>query len=297
MLGRFANTGIKQHLQAACLRSFARARGAHRRETSLDRPIFIVGCGRSGTTILGRSLGQHEAVGYLNEPRLLWQAAFPRTDISSRFARRVDGSLVLDQDDWTPANARLLRFLFARELQRNGKTRLCEKTPGNEFRLALMTRVFPDARYLWIVREGDHVARSIKKLADGARGHFGWYGFKDYKWRQLEKVCRASAGHRELPSLCCNNFDRGLLEWRMSIHVAADFFRRHPESPMLRIRYEDLTGDPIGTLRSVSAFAELPYSPRLLRWVGDNIRTSQAAPYPPESQPVSGFDALGLAKI
>ena len=141
MLGRIANTGLKLHLQAVCLRSYARARGIHRREISLDRPIFIVGCGRSGTTIFGRCLGQHEAVGYLKEPRLLWKAAFPRSDISSRFAPRVKGSLVLGEDDWNPANAKLLRFLFARELQSKRKTRLCEKTPGNEFRLELIARV------------------------------------------------------------------------------------------------------------------------------------------------------------
>jgi hypothetical protein len=285
MLARLANTGIKQHLQAACLRSFALARGVHRRERDLDRPIFIIGCGRSGTTIFGRSLGQHEAVGYLNEPRLLWKAAFPRSDISSRFAPRVDGSLVLDADDWNERDARLLRCLFARELQRKGRTRLCEKTPANEFRLELITRVFPGARYLWIVREGHRVAQSIQKQADRAARDFGWYGFKDYKWRQLEQVCRESGEYRELSSPCRNNFDRGLLEWRMSIHAAADFFRRHPELPVLQIRYEDLTADPIGILQQVREFAELPHSPRLFRWAVANIGRTQGAPYAMTSGP------------
>jgi hypothetical protein len=297
MLGRVAHTGIKQHLQAVCLRSFALTSGIHWRESSLDRPIFIVGCGRSGTTIFGRCLAQHEAVGYLNEPRLLWKAAFPRSDVSSRFASRVRGSLVLGENDWNPANAKLLRFLFARELQRRGKTRLCEKTPGNEFRLKLIARVFPGARYLWIIREGSSVARSIQRMADGAKRGFGWYGFQDYKWRQLAKVCQESAEHREQASLCRNNFHRGLLEWRLSIRAAADFFHRHPELPMLRIRYEDLTANPIGTLHSAIEFAELPQSHRVLLWAHANVRKSEAAPYPAKGDPVSDFGALCPAKI
>jgi hypothetical protein len=35
----------------------------------LTRPVFIVGCGRSGTTILGEMLGRHPQLAYLNEPR------------------------------------------------------------------------------------------------------------------------------------------------------------------------------------------------------------------------------------
>jgi hypothetical protein len=298
MLGRIAHTGVKQHLQAVCLRSFAIATGAHRGAAKLDRPMFIIGCGRSGTTIFARSLGQHEAVAYLNEPRLLWKAAFPRSDISSRFARRLEGSLLLGEADWHPANAELLRFFFARELQRKRKARLCEKTPGNEFRLELMRRIFPNARYLWIIRQGHQVARSIQKLADRATGDFGWYGFKDYKWRQLEKVCREAAGHRELPSLCRDNFDRGLLEWRVSVDVAAAFFGRHPELPVLQIRFEDLTADPIGTLQSVGEFAELTYSPRLLHWAAENIRKTHLTRPSPEGEPATdaGLNAPYVAR-
>ena len=33
-----------------------------------QNPVFIIGCGRSGTTILGRTLAEHPRVKYLNEP-------------------------------------------------------------------------------------------------------------------------------------------------------------------------------------------------------------------------------------
>ena len=38
----------------------------------VKQPIFILGTGRSGTTILGVTLAMHRAVGFLNEPKALW---------------------------------------------------------------------------------------------------------------------------------------------------------------------------------------------------------------------------------
>ena len=37
-------------------------------------PIYIIGTGRSGTTILGVILSIHRQVGFLNEPKALWHA-------------------------------------------------------------------------------------------------------------------------------------------------------------------------------------------------------------------------------
>ena len=47
----------------------------------LDDPVLILGCGRSGTTILGQALAQHSEVTFLDEPRELWFRAYPATDI------------------------------------------------------------------------------------------------------------------------------------------------------------------------------------------------------------------------
>jgi hypothetical protein len=47
----------------------------------LPLPVFIIGCGRSGTTILGQVLSAHPEVYYLFEPYHLWAAIDPMTDV------------------------------------------------------------------------------------------------------------------------------------------------------------------------------------------------------------------------
>ena len=51
------------------------------RGQNVDRPVFIVGVGRSGTTLLGNILGIHRHVGFLNEPRAVWDVIEPNHDI------------------------------------------------------------------------------------------------------------------------------------------------------------------------------------------------------------------------
>ena len=59
--------------------------------------FFLLSCvaTRSGTTLLGSILGQHERVTYLNEPRQLWISAFPCYDVWSVLAQARSGQLRL----------------------------------------------------------------------------------------------------------------------------------------------------------------------------------------------------------
>jgi len=66
---------------------------------SLDRPVFILGCRGSGTTILGRSLSLHPKVTYLDEPTNLWVLCYPESDVSSAEAISHGGKMVLTVAD------------------------------------------------------------------------------------------------------------------------------------------------------------------------------------------------------
>ena len=101
---------------------------------ALVRPVFVIGCGRSGTTVLGQILGRHPRLAYLNEPRDIWLYE-PRTDIWSASAHARRGRLRLSADDVQPAAAARIRRAFAAEVRLQRAERLVEKLPINAFRV------------------------------------------------------------------------------------------------------------------------------------------------------------------
>ena len=143
----------------------------------ITRPIFIIGCGRSGTTIFGTALSKHKKITYLNEPRHLWFSAYPETDIWTPKAHSRNGRLVLTFADVEGRKSRKLSQLFRFETIKTGRPILIEKLPINNFRLSFIHKIFPDARFIHIYRNGIEVARSIEKRS--VRGN--WFGANSYK--------------------------------------------------------------------------------------------------------------------
>ena len=173
----------------------------------ISRPVFILGCGRSGTTILGKTLAEHRDITYLNERRDLWSEAYPQTniwtgDVSTR------GRMCLAGEDAERSRSKKLRRLFHRESLKTSRPVLVEKLPINNFRLEFINEIFPDARFVHIYRNGLEVARSIQTLSD--QGH--WYKFNHYKWDQLKQLAQKDAVTSDIPEMCNSYFRQGLFE-------------------------------------------------------------------------------------
>jgi hypothetical protein len=114
--------------------------GGKRLEAS---PIFVVGCGHSGTSLLVRVLGAHSRI---------WEVPFEsnlgtRSDITSRM-------LVKYFDLCTLANS---------------KHRWVEKTPNHINCLERLWTIAPNAPVLLIIRDGRDVACSIRKRTGHVR--------------------------------------------------------------------------------------------------------------------------------
>lgn len=232
----------------------------------ITHPVFIIGCGRSGTTILGTALSRHRAVTYLNEPRKLWTATYPDTNIWEGAAARR-GSLALTSTDTNIRRSRKLRRLFRLETIRNGKPVLVEKLPANCFRLPFVHAIFPDARFVYIRRNGLEVARSIAGLCDKGR----WYNANPYKWDQLTRHALTAEETAALPGLCTGNYEKGLLEWRLSTAAITKFLDNLPGDAFTAITYEKLVESPVETIRQVIAFIGLAEDAGLTSFVKKNI--------------------------
>lgn len=104
---------MKPHLRAikyGWLRWSAECRAStnnQNNQTETRLSAFIIGCGRSGTTLLGDVFAQHPQVNYLFEPYHLWAEIERRTDVLNLF-HRVEGSLLMNASDYNeqPHNSR-----------------------------------------------------------------------------------------------------------------------------------------------------------------------------------------------
>ena len=250
---------------------------------SLDRPAFLIGCGRSGTTMLGTCLGTHPLVTYLNEPRDVWSRCLPSSDIWSEGAQGAAGRITLDGADATPAVVTCLTRALAKRVERSGRPRLLEKLPINSFRLPFLSAAFPGGRFLIIIREGTVVARSIQQFAKRE----GWFGVRDYKWQLLAQLAERQSESRGLAARCATDFERGLLEWRLSVEATLRFAAASSCCHM--VRYEELLATPIPVVSRILEFLELPPAREVLGYAATEIGRQDSS-----SQPVP-LDEVGCA--
>ena len=117
-------------------------------------PIFLVGCGHSGTSLLLAILGTHSGIHAI--PRETYLAIDPDT----RTARLAP-------------DAREQLRSFAKLTHAQGKRRWIEKTPSHIHALAQLFELCPTSKILLVIRDGRDVACSIQDrsgdLAEGIR--------------------------------------------------------------------------------------------------------------------------------
>jgi hypothetical protein len=233
----------------------------------ITRPIFILGCGRSGTTIFGTALSKHNSITYLNERRDLWFKAYPETDTWTRKAKARGGKMKLTSENVDSTKSQILRRLFYRETIKSTKPILVEKLPINNFRVEFIHSIFPDARFIHIYRNGLEVALSIQKASDNG----DWFGANEYKWERLKEYSIQSSDTIGLPELCDNYYSKGLLEWRLSTESAVRFLSTLPQEKYFEISYAELSSKPIETINQVLAYIEVDADQSVVEFASKNI--------------------------
>ena len=219
---------------------------------------FVVGCGRSGTTILGKVLAQHPQISYRFEPYHLWAALDYRTDVLNLF-HRGNAHLIMDK---TFATAKTQQ-IFARLFWPQTGQMLIEKTPLNVFRIGYLRAIAPQAKFIHIVRDGVDVAHSIGKLATsnpykiaGKPQLNQWWGVAGSKWDALEREGSKVNYFSSEVKLLQTEQQRGAYEWLTSM-AQMDSWRSDLGGSLHEIVYDNLIHSPQATLRQLCVFLGL----------------------------------------
>ncbi|MGA3067874.1 MAG: sulfotransferase, partial [Tepidisphaeraceae bacterium] len=133
-------------------------------ENQLPQAAFLIGCGRSGTTVVGDVINRHPQVSYFFEPYHLWATIDPTIDVLNLY---YTGSarFLLDAEHFTPDAKRRFNRLIMEPGIAAGKTLVVEKTPFNACRVGYLDQLRPGCKYVHLLRDGVDVARSIDRLS------------------------------------------------------------------------------------------------------------------------------------
>ena len=235
--------------------------------------LFVVGCPRSGTTLLQRMLDAHPQLAVANDTHFITRAiGKARPDLVAnglagkqvmltpelieqvrsyhRFPRLGLAESTVSEASRASATYRgFVGRLYLEFARLSGKSLGGEKTPDYVLHLPLLHRLFPWVRSVHIIRDGRDVALSA------------------LEWAREDKGPGRMALWREEPVAVC------ALWWRWQVRTGRrDAASLRPGS-YLEVRYEHLVEDPEETLRSITDFLQLPFArEEMLRFNQGKVR-------------------------
>jgi omega-hydroxy-beta-dihydromenaquinone-9 sulfotransferase len=236
------------------------------------KPILIIGAPGSGTTLLYQTLCLHRDVAYINHNMLraglrrqgrflgdrrkalfILQNLIHR-DPDSTFPHEADNFWAvyfrdyynyMTENDYTEEMASYFRKKVLQVQNLWGRPRFVNKNLQNSFRVRLLNSIFPDAKFIHIIRDGRAVAFSLLNKKDlGATSPILLVGFKDILGNKYQH-------------------DRSEL---YNYGVAwAEYVRKAREASAVaqgrycEVSYESLVREPYDELRKIVDFCELDW--------------------------------------
>jgi len=243
---------------------------------------FIVGSGRSGTTLLYKLLSLHPETGYISsvENRLpflppnvsgRWRARSYAEKLEGWFDNGANAYHISRRwrDKTTPvpvegekiyarcgvplfpsAEERLsceaqrrLKEQFAGILQASGGKLFVSKRTANNRRIAMLNETFPGAKYVDLLRDGRDVAASLRKV--------DWWGDHLLWWdADRRSPNTAVAQGSSMVELCARDWVEGVRQVRDALELI-------PPENVLHVRYEEILKEPIVQIKRILQFLSL----------------------------------------
>jgi hypothetical protein len=216
-----------------------------------DPFLFLVGYQRSGTTLLRAMFDTHPSMAVPDESHFILRMAMRRRRYEQRgpfhteeflrdlLQRHRGRSWWVPQDDVrrdfaaTPPRdvADAFRRVYRCYAASRGKSRYGDKTPSYVLNIGRLARLFPESRFVHIIRDGRDVALSILERPFGP-----------------------------------DTIEEAAFRWRQAIRRARAEGSPLGEERYREVRYEELVDEPHGVLRSLCSFADLAFDPAMTRY-------------------------------
>ena len=245
------------------------------------KPVFIIGAGRSGTTILGTLLSIHPHVGFLNEPKAIWHAIYSKEDVIGHYDLGP-AQYRLGKEDASDLVKQNAKRLFGSYLALTLSDRLVDKNPELTFRVPFVKTIFPDAKFVFLVRNGWNTCNSIHKWSEANAIQIGnekhdWWGVNDRKWHFLvDQIIKSDPQFSDLIPIIAtlkNHTDRAVVEWIVTMQEGLSQLRNYPDSVHL-LHYEQLLVKPRASLKVLLDFCELPPDEKVSSYAEETLRPS-----------------------
>lgn len=256
----------------------------YKADFSVEKPIFIVGAPRSGNTWLGQVLENHRDVACWDETNNIW--------IWGNLNKPDD---VLTEKDCSTKIARYIRYRYDLYLREKEAQRVCDKTPRNCLRMPMILKVFPDAQFIMLLRDGRSVINSTQKELH-REGEEPLPVFLKNQTRQVSKKLRQITIW-EIPGLIpsaifrlkrmmgvqlnywgakppgwkewVNRYPEHILlakQWAATIEKVMELRQQLPSESYLEIKYEDLMLSTETEIKKVTRFLELEDTDNLIEY-------------------------------
>lgn len=274
------------------------------------KPIFMVGTGRCGSTIIFEALSVHERLGWLSNynkllPWLDLVSVMPRIYNLPFFRNQARGEkkqygqgrglinkilptpfecypkwekLVGEKFSYSFLRSELaaedekrrVRRFFTKLLSLQGKERMAAKLTGPT-RMVYLDSIFPDSKFVHIIRDARAVAYSLLNVSWWTDEH----GRKSPMWRD---------GLPENWEQEWERYDRrpvalAAMQYRAVMEVCAEECKQIGEGRYLEVRYEEFVDDPHGVMDRILNFYELPPSPRVTAFLDNHQYHNQNNKY------------------
>lgn len=263
-------------------------------EPSIKKPLFIIGVPRSGTTLVADLISHHEDLAWFsnhfaNHPRLPQlsflnrltdipgigpylrgkerrgrkgrfraELPYPREAYSvwDTYARAAFSNDYLLSTQPTQDEKDAIHQVIRSVLKYHGKTRFFNKMTGPA-RIGYLSGLFPDARFVHIIRDPRAVVSSLLKVRFWRKNG----GFESPWWQNGLNASYLEAwqnsGHD--PAVLA------ALQWRQIIEHSRSEVKQCNDKPIayVEVTYEAFIEDPETVIGQILKFAELPSSRKI----------------------------------